>query len=693
MAAKIVAQCVHERISRVFPAAWKLTASTAILGGDSATLTAAGDLAELGPKEAAEAAEYLIGLRIFHNAEMLSFRHPVRSAGILAQLSGVGRSAARLAAAEYLYNAGAGVELVARQLIETDVVSPFQWSIDILREAARRMAMRGSLVEARRYLQRAARDSTGLEREEIEIEFCDAKVSVDLRSGIDHLVNILERSDASDRRHEILSRLGYALYLTGNHARGLRILKDISGRQSLVPGDVTTWARINLLCAEGLMNPDFELRCDAEGFWRVPSDSPPGVSAQIHGVRAFREYFTSRSSWDSVALAEKATCDSTIENAPNPLPTMAALSVLAMHGQVKKAFALAQSCLHRSCEEGKQLKSAAFEFMCGSISNILGNYLSAKRALRSAISILDDHGVWRGQPLYVQATAALLDTLVSAGELAPARNLLNDGGFAGELSSGWESMIVLLHRARLKLGVGDPQGALSDLEDCQARSATFGHVRQEIIPWRSQMVLALYQAGRHSEAAEVANEDLREARADPSPLALGRALLASGVVVGGVRGIDMHHEAVALFKECGADALLACALGELGYLLQRNQQYEEGKHALKQSLQLAKDCGATPLADLARQRSTDFNVERYRQTTAVSLLDLTAQERRVLSRALRGQSNSHIADVMCVTRRTVEMHLSSSYRKLGIRGRKDFSKIYTDADLWTILEDNSGTFR
>ncbi|MEU7481018.1 helix-turn-helix transcriptional regulator [Lentzea sp. NPDC042327] len=50
---------------------------------------------------------------------------------------------------------------------------------------------------------------------------------------------------------------------------------------------------------------------------------------------------------------------------------------------------------------------------------------------------------------------------------------------------------------------------------------------------------------------------------------------------------------------------------------------------------------------------------------------LTRQENRVARMAAQGQTNRQIAETLHLTRRTVELHLSSAYRKLGITGRAE----------------------
>jgi DNA-binding CsgD family transcriptional regulator len=49
---------------------------------------------------------------------------------------------------------------------------------------------------------------------------------------------------------------------------------------------------------------------------------------------------------------------------------------------------------------------------------------------------------------------------------------------------------------------------------------------------------------------------------------------------------------------------------------------------------------------------------------------LAASERRISDLAVSGMSNRQIAEVLFVTQKTVEFHLSHAFRKLGIGSRE-----------------------
>ena len=55
------------------------------------------------------------------------------------------------------------------------------------------------------------------------------------------------------------------------------------------------------------------------------------------------------------------------------------------------------------------------------------------------------------------------------------------------------------------------------------------------------------------------------------------------------------------------------------------------------------------------------------------MLALTASERRVADLAADGQTNRDIAQTLYVTPKTIEVHLSNAYRKLGIGSRRELA--------------------
>jgi DNA-binding CsgD family transcriptional regulator len=153
-----------------------------------------------------------------------------------------------------------------------------------------------------------------------------------------------------------------------------------------------------------------------------------------------------------------------------------------------------------------------------------------------------------------------------------------------------------------------------------------------------------------------------------TPRAIGMALHAAGLVEGGERGLELLGEAVAVLEPSPARLDYARSLTDLGAALRRANRRAAARDPLRRALDVADACGASPLAERARQelRAAGGRPRRPRTSGAGAL---TASERRIAAMAADGLSNPDIAQALFVTKKTVEAHLGGAYRKLGIHSR------------------------
>lgn len=107
----------------------------------------------------------------------------------------------------------------------------------------------------------------------------------------------------------------------------------------------------------------------------------------------------------------------------------------------------------------------------------------------------------------------------------------------------------------------------------------------------------------------------------------------------------------------------------LGALLRRRGARVESREPLRAGYELANACGAEALAQTARAELRASGV-RVRRATVSGADALTASERRIAEMAAAGSSNAEIAQALFLTVKTVEMHLTSVYRKLDIHSRR-----------------------
>lgn len=158
------------------------------------------------------------------------------------------------------------------------------------------------------------------------------------------------------------------------------------------------------------------------------------------------------------------------------------------------------------------------------------------------------------------------------------------------------------------------------------------------------------------------------------PRALGRALRVVGQLTGGAEGLDLLRRSVDVLADGPARLDEARSLAELGAALRRAGHRLAARQPLARALDAAEMCGA---AELARVVGTELRTAgfRPRRSRLVGIDALTPSETRVAELAAGGASNREIAQALFVTTKTVEVHLTSAYRKLGARRRTDLARL------------------
>jgi DNA-binding CsgD family transcriptional regulator len=114
----------------------------------------------------------------------------------------------------------------------------------------------------------------------------------------------------------------------------------------------------------------------------------------------------------------------------------------------------------------------------------------------------------------------------------------------------------------------------------------------------------------------------------------------------------------------------ASALLELGAHRRRAGERNAARDPLRRALGLAYACGATPLAERAREELL-LTGARPRRDAQAGRDALTAAELRVARLAANGLTNREIAQQLFITIKTVEGHLARTFRKLDVHRRDD----------------------
>jgi DNA-binding CsgD family transcriptional regulator len=208
--------------------------------------------------------------------------------------------------------------------------------------------------------------------------------------------------------------------------------------------------------------------------------------------------------------------------------------------------------------------------------------------------------------------------------------------------------------------------------DAGHRYADWGVANPAEARWMSDAALIKLALGDREGACELAESEVALARRFGAPRALGVALRANGLVAGGDEGLELLREAVDVLRGSPASLEQAHALIELGAALRRANRRSEARGSLQEGLEIARRCGAAPLAERAYDELSATGA-RPRRIIRSGVEELTPSELRVARMAADGMRNKEIAQALFVTVRTVETHLRHAYQKLDISSRGELA--------------------
>jgi DNA-binding NarL/FixJ family response regulator len=128
-------------------------------------------------------------------------------------------------------------------------------------------------------------------------------------------------------------------------------------------------------------------------------------------------------------------------------------------------------------------------------------------------------------------------------------------------------------------------------------------------------------------------------------------------------------------------------------LRRRRRQPTRAREHITEALDTFERLRATPWVEQARAALTIAGtpVRAGDAPRTAGLDDLTAQELQVSLAVVKGLSNPEVAAALFLSRKSVERHLSTVYRKLGLRSRTELVAHVSRADTGTINTINAPT--
>lgn len=584
-------------------------------------------------------------------------------APVLHGLSALRREELRGQAGWLLSVAGYPAAHVAEQLLPLPEQPP-PWMLDILREAARH----APLPARRRFLFAVYRSGPRDPRNRIDLAAVVGLSDPDralelLREALELTANVWERASvvgklaavglAAGRAPEVLEEVDAMLAELGPAEAGEAAHRDVVGHLTAIRvlGGLTDLTTIGAAApsAGALLSG---LGTGGETVAERLIAAARSVLAAIRGEPA------------RTALAHATTAVRLI--GPGEPTGGSSVAAFVCHLAGDRTTALAT--LGRLIEEGAATNNcraesaalAARAMIRAESDELSGAYADACRAVELSGGAGRSHSV--------APRVALASVLTLLGEADTAATVLGEP----TTSRVREYHEYLMTRAGIRWAQGDAQAALDDLIACGDSLRAAGVANPVFAPWWVDLARLLAGLGRADEAVEAVERGTELARRWGTRQALGLARLAQGAIARHDRAPALLSEAVELLAAAGDRVRQVQAEYLLGLALARGGDLRSGRARLRHAVDLAVRWGQLAHASWARTGLESLG-GRMGRRDEVWTGSLTPSERRVVDLAASGAPNREIAESLVVSLRTVEIHLTSAYRKLGVSGRRQLT--------------------
>ncbi|GLW02468.1 AAA family ATPase [Streptomyces lavendulae] len=592
------------------------------------------------------------------------FAHRLLRDAVLSGWPTARREAAHRVAAEALLRRGERVEAVAAHLLRAPGVG-LPWALRVLRDAATVAVHDARPGDAARYLRRALDEPLSDDRRQqlltelgsLEYASADGAVAIARLAEAQHL-----RATPRDRVRAAVA-LGTALVGRGEVTTALEVLRRTEGSLDGHPGLTRTVQTATVLLS------DADLATRQETYRRLSESgrhAPELVGTASRALLVRYEATAGLLSAGEAMTRVRALLAEPSDPLAEPFLLGTAAAVAEWADELDEAERLVDRGL-----AGQH--PALLHPMEHALLNTRADIAAARGDVARLIAVRGDGAAIaaRAHSGPSNRDAHVLMALVHTGRSEEAGRLAE----AFDLSrapESWELNRFLYARGVQRLAAGDPAGALHDFLECGRRQTAREVLSPVVTPWRSAVAQCRLALGGGQEALALATEELRLARVWNTPRTVGRALRVLGTATGGRRGLHLAEEAVDTLRDAPADAGMELVEALLAHGRQLLAAGERGRarERLREAADLAERKGGLRLLALAEKALREGG-SRAPTTVRTGSGALTASERRIVELAAAGRTNTEIAGLLHLARRTVETHLTSAYRKLGIRGRAE----------------------
>jgi DNA-binding CsgD family transcriptional regulator len=653
-----LAPSLRVRLRRISPEAITIFRIAAVLGDDTTVQNIAA-LSGLAPDEIVDNCHSMqkMGLLSVMDTTVISAQ-PLVADSVLRDSSPTVLQSVHAHAARLLHDFGASDHQVATHLLVGGALADAPWVCETLRSAAREAVAAHDIPTAVKYLRRALDEPMSeTSRAAVQTELASATASADVHKAAGLVQRALKLSpDEVGRKAtpDLLIMLGLGEYWDDVRY----VYRTVQGRRAAEFDPC-------LLVLEQLVGGEPKAIAAQTGR----SDEGTGVPGGL--VRAC---LLARSGEDrdvAVALASHVAQGAaySIEHLTHQL---VAARVLSVAGELAAAMQLLETVVN-AAEAGRQRSVLVVALTeRARVALRLGRLALALADARRAFRTVRETGYRSGTAVFTAVVAQMVRVLTETGSADEALALIEDER-AGMQGADRSSAVLLYALGRLRLSTGDARGGVRDLLACGEQLGA----RQVVDPvagdWRSPAALGLAGLGEGEEARRLLAEELSWARRWGAPGAEAGVLRVQAMLAEPAAALPIAQDAVALLRRSEERLSLTHALGECGKLLAA-VDVGAARQSLKEAYELAATFGNDDLATgISRELiRLGGRVPRPQQQGVEAL---TSSERRVAVLAAQGRKNREIAASLYVEKRTVEIHLTHTYRKLGINSRAELAEI------------------
>ncbi|GAA1517549.1 ATP-binding protein [Nocardioides humi] len=654
-----VVDAVIQRLSALPPAEQALARALAAL--ETAPLRTAAALAVLDIADAADAADRLRDAGLLAPEGPLTFRHALLRSAVSTTTAPAARDQLHRRAALIL-----GAEdphRAAGHLLEVEGTGD-PWAVGLLRAAAQEALAEGAPHVAVDLLRRAVAEPPAaadlppvlVELGTAELHAADPAAVITLeRAGRDVVDPVL--------RAECALALAAAYHVGGFYERTVPLLRAVLDDLGPEHGDLHLVTEAMLIAAAltvpGEVVPA-RARLTARGD--LAGDTPG------ERLLLIQQASVSNASTAPIAeageLARRAIGEGlTPEQVASPFDWTIARTHLACSGAYDETARLCARGLEHAAREGSVPLYAAAAVTRGWSHLWAGKVDDSATDFAAALAQADL--VPGGEAVRLLALAGRAEALLAQGLLDEATAAVDSVPDEIAKDPGNATGIHLLRaRGLVRAASGQHAAALASLDACAERLAALDMDSPTWCDWRSAAAESLWALGRADEAVELARFALAAAEQKAAPSVLGQALRIVGEMTA-ADGIADLRRSVAVLAASEARLQEARSRVALGSALRRTGQRTEAREELRRGRELAHRLSAHAVTERA---SAELALAggRVARIEVTGVAALTAAERRVCELAAAGLRNRDIAQRLFVTTKTVEVHLSRAYRKLGV---------------------------